>query len=74
MSSGAIATSTLRELDDDLTDMVPGTERELFPPDSLMGEGSHFYKINGKYIHHQRVVGRPYAHGGGTGRQADGPL
>ena len=40
----------IAQLDDDLTDMVPGTERELFPPDSLMGEGSHFYKINGKYI------------------------
>jgi xylan 1,4-beta-xylosidase len=39
----------IAQLNDDLTDMVPGTERELFPPDSLMGEGSHFYKINRKY-------------------------
>ena len=40
----------IAQLNDDLTDMVPGTERELFPPDSLMGEGSHFYKIDGKYF------------------------
>jgi beta-xylosidase len=40
----------IAELNADLTDMVPGTEHELFPPESLMGEGSHFYKINGKYI------------------------
>ena len=39
----------IAQLNDDFTDMVPGTERELFPPDSLMGEGSHFYKVNGKY-------------------------
>lgn len=40
----------IAQLDDDLTDMVPGTEHELFSPDSLMGEGSHFYKIDGKYF------------------------
>ena len=40
----------IAQLNDDLTDMVPGTEHELFPPDSLMGEGSHFYKVNGKYL------------------------
>ncbi len=40
----------IAQLNDDLTDIVPGTERELFPPDSQMGEGSHFYKINGKYF------------------------
>jgi xylan 1,4-beta-xylosidase len=40
----------IAELDGDLTDIVPGSERELFPPDSLMGEGSHFYKIAGKYF------------------------
>jgi beta-xylosidase len=39
----------IAQLDETLTDIVPGTEKELFPPDSLMGEGSHFYKINGKY-------------------------
>ncbi|HEX9047658.1 MAG TPA: glycoside hydrolase 43 family protein [Verrucomicrobiae bacterium] len=40
----------LAQLTDDLKDMVPGTERSLFPPGSGMGEGSHFYKINGKYF------------------------
>lgn len=51
------------QLNDDLTDMVPGTEHELFPPDSAMGEGSHFYKIDGKYYiisacwdHHMRMA------------------
>lgn len=40
----------IAQLNADLTDIIPGSERELFPPDSLMGEGSHFYKLNGKYL------------------------
>jgi xylan 1,4-beta-xylosidase len=40
----------IAQLDADLTDIVPGTDRELIPPASGMGEGLHFYKINGKYI------------------------
>ena len=39
----------IAELTPDLTDAVPGTERALFTRDQGMGEGSHFYKINGKY-------------------------
>ena len=39
----------LAQLDSTLTDTVPGTVRTLFGQDSQMGEGSHFYKINGKY-------------------------
>jgi xylan 1,4-beta-xylosidase len=38
------------QLADDLKDVVPGTERILFPKDAGMGEGSHFYKINRKYF------------------------
>lgn len=37
------------QLKDDLSGIVPGTERPLFGRDSLMGEGVHFYKIDGKY-------------------------
>ncbi|MEO7187897.1 MAG: glycoside hydrolase 43 family protein [Sphingomicrobium sp.] len=37
------------QLTDDLTDIVPGTERVLFTADAGMGEGAHFYKIDGKY-------------------------
>ncbi|HEU4996779.1 MAG TPA: glycoside hydrolase 43 family protein [Gemmatimonadaceae bacterium] len=37
------------ELDTSLTDIVPGSERELFGKDALMGEGVHFYKMRGKY-------------------------
>jgi xylan 1,4-beta-xylosidase len=37
------------QLNDQLDDFVPGSERVLFPRDSAMGEGSHFYKVNGKY-------------------------
>lgn len=37
------------QLNDDLTDIVPGTERTIIPADAGMGEGSHFYKIDGKY-------------------------
>jgi beta-xylosidase len=40
----------IAQLNDDLTDIVPGTEHKPFGPDSLIGEGSHFYKVNGKYI------------------------
>ena len=40
----------LAQLTDDLKDIVPGTERVLFAKDAGMGEGSHFYKINGKYF------------------------
>src|SRR5271157_502239 len=37
------------ELDPDLTGLVPGTDRVLIERSLGMGEGSHFYKINGKY-------------------------
>lgn len=40
----------IAELNADLTDTVPGTERELIAAAAGMGEGVHFYKINGKYI------------------------
>jgi beta-xylosidase len=39
----------LAELTDDLTDIVPGTERVVIDKAAGMGEGSHFYKIDGKY-------------------------
>jgi len=38
------------QLTDDLKDVVPGTERTIIPKSAGMGEGSHFYKINGKYF------------------------
>src|SRR5262249_52199677 len=40
----------LAQLDDDLTDVVPGTERIIIEKDAGMGEGAHFYKIRGKYF------------------------
>jgi beta-xylosidase len=40
----------LAQLDSTLTDVVPGTERVLFAKDAGMGEGAHFYKIDGKYF------------------------
>ncbi|MGH7615594.1 MAG: family 43 glycosylhydrolase [Gemmatimonadaceae bacterium] len=39
----------LARLDSALSDIVPGSERVLFAKDAGMGEGSHFYKIGGKY-------------------------
>ncbi|HEY3283833.1 MAG TPA: family 43 glycosylhydrolase, partial [Armatimonadota bacterium] len=36
-------------LNDELSDLVPGTEKALFPSDSPMGEGAHFYKVDGRY-------------------------
>lgn len=38
------------QLDRTLTDIVPGTERVLFAKNAGMGEGAHFYKIDGKYF------------------------
>lgn len=38
------------QLNEDLTDIVKGTERTLFAKNAGMGEGAHFYKINGKYF------------------------
>jgi beta-xylosidase len=38
------------QLNDELTDIVPGTERVIIPKGAGMGEGLHFYKINGKYF------------------------
>ena len=40
----------LAQLDSTLTDVVPGTERVLFAKDAGMGEGAHFYRIDGKYF------------------------
>ena len=39
----------LAELNADFTDIIPGTERTLFTKQAGMGEGSHFYKIDGRY-------------------------
>ncbi len=39
----------LAELTDNLTDTKPGTEQVIVPKGSGVGEGCHFYKINGKY-------------------------
>ena len=38
------------QLTDDLTDIVPGTQREIIPQSAGMGEGLHFYKFKGKYF------------------------
>ncbi len=40
----------IAQLTDDLTDIVPGTEREMIAASAGMGEGLHLYKIRGKYI------------------------
>ncbi|HET9984138.1 MAG TPA: glycoside hydrolase 43 family protein [Longimicrobiales bacterium] len=37
------------QLDDSLTDLVPGTERVIIDESAGMGEGLHFYEIGGKY-------------------------
>ena len=39
----------IAQLNQDLTDIVPGTEKVLFAKDAGMGEGAHFYKLDGKY-------------------------
>lgn len=37
------------QLNEELTDVVPGTERVIIEKGSGMGEGVHWYKIDGKY-------------------------
>jgi xylan 1,4-beta-xylosidase len=39
----------LAELDETLTDIVPGTEKVIMKKGEGIGEGVHFYKIDGKY-------------------------
>jgi xylan 1,4-beta-xylosidase len=39
----------IAQLNPDLTNIVPGTERQMLARDSGVGEGSHLYKIHGKY-------------------------
>jgi beta-xylosidase len=39
----------IAQLNADLVDIVPGSERILIPKKDGMGEGHHFYKIRGKY-------------------------
>jgi xylan 1,4-beta-xylosidase len=39
----------MAQLTDDLTDLVPGTEKVLFSKDQGMGEGAHLSKIDGRY-------------------------
>ncbi len=40
----------IAQLTDDLTDILPSTDREMIPPTAGMGEGLHLYKIKGKYF------------------------
>jgi beta-xylosidase len=40
----------IAQLDQDLTDVLPGTDRELIAPAAGMGEGLHLYKIDGEYF------------------------
>ncbi|WP_338766941.1 glycoside hydrolase 43 family protein [Massilia sp. METH4] len=40
----------MAQLTDDLTDLVPGTEKVIFKKDQGMGEGAHLLKIDGKYF------------------------
>lgn len=40
----------LARLNERLDDLVPGSERVIIPKEAGMGEGSHFYKINGQYF------------------------
>jgi len=40
----------IAELDATLTDIVPGTQRTLIEKSAGMGEGAHFYKLDGRYF------------------------
>jgi len=40
----------IAQLNESLDDIVEGTDHAAFGRESLIGEGSHFYKIDGKYV------------------------
>jgi beta-xylosidase len=40
----------LAQLNDDLTDLVPGTRRTIIDNSAGLGGGLHFYKIGGQYF------------------------
>ena len=40
----------LAQLNDQFTDIIPGTEIIVIPKELGVGEGSHIYKLNGEYI------------------------
>lgn len=40
----------IAELNENLDDIVPGTQHAPFGKDALIGEGAHFYKIDGHYF------------------------
>jgi beta-xylosidase len=40
----------IAQLDAELSDTVPGSVRVLFAKDAGMGEGSHLYRVDGKYF------------------------
>jgi beta-xylosidase len=46
------------ELNADLTHVVPGTDRVLIARGNGMGEGSHFYKIKGRYYIVSAIPGK----------------
>jgi len=39
----------MAQLNAELDDIIPGSEREIIPENAGIGEGVHFYKIDGKY-------------------------
>ena len=53
---------------------MPGTDRVLIDRSQGMGEGSHFYKLKGKYYIVSAIPGRARAHEVRPGRQARGTL
>jgi xylan 1,4-beta-xylosidase len=60
----------LSELNADLTEVTPASTRVIIPRGSGMGEGLHFYKINGKYF---IVSAIPGAHTPMVAARADKP-
>ena len=44
-----VRTIRIVQMNSDLTALVPGTDRVLIGPEQGLGEGSHIYKIKGKY-------------------------
>src|SRR5665648_603001 len=50
------------ELKSDVSGIIPETEKIIIPKDQGAGEGSHFYKIDGKYFITLTMPGLPVLH------------
>ena len=73
-SSGAIREINFAQLNDELTDIVPGTGAHDHSERGRHGRGLSLLQDRGQILHHQRVVCRPHAYALRACRQTGWPV